>query len=441
MKSDYIFGLLILVVATLVNVFKLSLLPLIIIFFVLFLAFTVCVYKKLGLLKQLILSPEFIFALVFFVYAIPASVMFLLDGEVPRVSFFTIDMDTMTRTLYLYFNIFVIYVAIVFLGNRIKPVSFKEKISDFRLNNKVGLLVVLDIIAIGLTAYFYYLHFRNGADVLTQYFHEIREMIQSGVHNLNSYIYLFMIPYSYVSIMDLISNRFKFYPHKYLRLLILISFWGLSLFTDRRNFVMLLIMVAITVLYFVKRIKLRYVFISVGVVLLLLFGSFLRSGSNNGSPQNMFYYMNGEFILTNYVSQFYIDKNNDFKYGSTYVIDTITAPIPRSIYKDKPEMLSVQFQQEAKTNVAYAFNPVAEGLINFGCIGAAIFVPIVLFLFTFVSRLLGKFRLDYYVVVFASSVGFCRGIFSVTVFSIVCICLVIYLMRRFSKFGKVASKA
>lgn len=430
MRKNIVFGSILLLSGTLANILNLDLLPLVVYFCFVYGLFVFFLYQKFKSLRSILLSAEFIFGSVFFFYAIPSSIMFLLDGEVSRISFFTIDNSTMIKTLYLYFNIFVIFSAALFFIGKIKGLSFRGTLLEYRLNKKNSVSIAIDIIALGLTIYFYYLHFRNGFDVLGTYFHDMRELIQSGFHNFNSYVYLFMIPFSYVSIMDIISSKFKLNSRSIFGIVIVVAFWGLSLFTDRRNFVMLLVMLVVTGIALSKKIKVKSILIAVVAVFILLFTSFTRSGSQVATPQNVFYYMNGEFILTNYVTQYYVDKSTDFKYGSTYIIDTLTAPIPRFIYKDKPRMLSEQFQEDAGTNVAYAFNPVAEGLVNFGYVGATICVPAILCAFVLLSNWLSRYRLDYYAVMVASSIGFCRGIFSVSVFSVICICLVIYCMRR-----------
>lgn len=433
-KISLIIGIILIVLTLALNMIKVSLEILIATFIGMYLLFFIHNIIKFKSLKQLILSAEFIYMSIFFIYAIPASIMFVIDGYEPRVNFFTIDYVTMLRTLQLYFNIFMILLIYIVLTNG--PKTFKEETkTETGKINKISAIIV-NILAIILVFYFCYLHFRNGINIFTEYFHNIRAAIESSIHNFNSYIYLFMIPYSYIHLSPIIDavlnkkekkNKIK---ENLLQIVIITVFWILSIFTDRRNLVTLLFMLFIHYIIKIDKIKLKMV-ISVFLVVCILLGMSFTRSRDKFTLDNVFFYANGEFILTNYVSQYYINnvEQENLLLGRTYFVDTFTTLIPQKIYKNKPQLLSEIFKEEANTNVAYAYNPVAEGIVNYGPIGATFFVPIVILFFINMCYYLGRKNKIYYILILSSSINFFRGIFANTIFTIIVMGVFMYIIN------------
>ena len=84
---------------------KKTIIGILVLYAIIYAIFLIYSYIRLKSLKKMILSAEVIFETVFFMYSVPAAIMFVLDGYQPRVTFFLIDTDTILRTLLLYFNI------------------------------------------------------------------------------------------------------------------------------------------------------------------------------------------------------------------------------------------------------------------------------------------------------------------------------------------------
>lgn len=422
-KSDKVI-LLVIYMAFLIcaNIFNLNIETTLILFFISYFIFLFYSFRKQKSIKNVILSAEVIFETVFFIYAVPAAIIFILDGYEPRITFFLIDNFTMLETLKLYFSINCVFIILVILTGGVHTLNFYNKEKDIKNANKIK-FDVFDIIAIVLVVYFYYLHFRNGLDIFGTYFHDLRELIKSSIHNFNSYIYLYMIPYSCVNIYKILfSDKITIKNGKYkviFTIIILLAFWGISLLTDRRNFVTLLFMLILIYVYKLRKVSFKVLIVAFLCVVMLLSISFFRSGTSNKSINNVLFLSLGEFVLTNYVSNYYIINSDDLQYGKTYIYNTLTAFLPSKIFPEKPELLSVQFQKEAKTNVAYAFNPVAEGLINFGKVGAIFAVPVIILFWVKLAYIVSRKHLLFFAIVCAESINFFRGIFSISVFSVV----------------------
>lgn len=434
LKNDkVIFSAIYIVFLVIVNAFAVNIVTTLVLFFLSYFVFLFYSLKKQKTLKNIILSAEVIFETVFFVYAVPAAIMFILDGYEPRIKFFLIDNFTMLETLQLYFKINCIFIILVIITGGVHTLNFYNKEKNNKNTSRIK-FDAFDIIAIVLVIYFYYLHFRNGLDIFGTYFHDLRELIQSNIHNFNSYIYLYMIPYSCVNIYRILfSNKEILKKGKYkviFTIVIMLAFWGLSLLTDRRNLVTLLFMLILIYVYKLRKVSFKILLVGFLCVVMILSISFFRSGTSNRSINNVLFLSLGEFVLTNYVSNYYINNCDDLQYGKTYIYNTLTSFLPSQIFPEKPELLSVQFQKEAKTNVAYAFNPVAEGLINFGKVGAIFTVPFVMLFWVKLAYIASRKHILFFVIICAESINFFRGIFSVSVFSVVVMAIFTIFMLK-----------
>ena len=431
-NKDFFYILLISLLLLITNIFEQNIIGLIVLFFISYILLFINGYNKFKNIKSLIFSAEFIMLTLFFIYAIPGSLMYILDDYRPRIYFFLIDTVTVQNTLQIYLNIFnILFMLILFTGG-INTLDTNIKLNNENIRNRIN---IFDIIAIILIIYFYYLHFRNGINIFSEYFQDLRLLIKSDAHNFNSYVYLYLISYSFVNLYKAIYSSEKSKQSqlkKILFIIVFISFWGLSILTDRRNLVQLLFLLLLLYFNKLRNIKLRTIIMVVIAILVLLFASFIRSGEkySRDNINNVIHLSLGEFIYVNYVSDYYYNYNNSLLRGSTYYYDTITSFVPRSVFPNKPIPLGERFKKEGKTNVAYAFNPVAEGLINFGRVGAVFAVPIVIFLLIKLAYLVGKRNILLYYLILSEFLNFIRGTFSTTIFTIVVMTIFILLMIK-----------
>lgn len=390
-----------------------------IMFFVVYILFFIQTYKSLGSLKKMVMSFEFILATVFFVYAVPCSILYVMDGYKPRIQYFLIDDNSIYLTLKLYYSIFCIFLTLITMFGGIRSLDdyTNNRYQNIMYKNRFD---IFDLFAFIIFIYIFYLYFRNGFSIFSIYFQDLRKMIQGNYGNFLGYLYIYMIAYSSNNIYKIINrDKSKRIMYKEVFVVVLlILFWGLSLLTDRRNFVNLGVMLILTYFYKLRKINIKVIVSTLTVIVLLLSISYFRSGTTKKDFNNVFFLSTGEFVLTQYVTNYYINYDYDLRYGKTYTIDVITSFIPRRIYKNKPILLSQEFKNQAKTNVGYAFNPVAEGIINFGYKGAMISTPIILLLYVKLAYYVSKKNFLYYIAACAESINFCRGIFSVSAFSL-----------------------
>lgn len=423
-------------------VFDLNLEQLLILYIITFVFFFFFSYKKLKSIKNMIMSAEVIYCFTFFVYSIMAAVMFILDDYVPRVTFFTIDYDTILETLYLYFNINSILYLLIYLFKGPKSYNFSEKFVN-KLKNVNKKLNIWDICAILMCGYFVYLHLKNGLSFMTTNIRDLRLIINSGINN---YIYLYMIIYSFIRISEIIYNksdmkresRMIINIRKFISIFVILLFWFFSIFTDRRNIINLILILIMAFFSKLKKVSFGKILVIFFIALTFLSFGYFRTGAKFSKEKiNSFIYMStGEFILSHYVSEYYMNNMPELRYGKTYVFDTFTKLIPRKIYPNKPEDLSMEFYKEAKTNVGFAFNPVAEGLINFGKKGAIFIVPIVIMFYINLAYFLGKRNSTFYLIVCGYSINIFRGFFSNSMFAIFVMCVLAWLMlRKFKRVG------
>ena len=187
-------------------------------------------------------------------------------------------------------------------------------------------------------------------------------------------------------------------------------------------------------LYKVKKIKIKDLLVFIFIIIFLLFSAALRDNISlkNHSLVDVIYSSTTEFYCTFMISDAYVANQHDLLYGKTYIVDSISKLFPRFILKNKSEDLSFQFAKEYNTNVGFAFNPVAEGILNFGK-WAPIGVSIIMLIITSIARKLINKNILYYIVILTFMLDFCRGAFSNVFFdSIFCIVL-IFLLFKVSK--------
>ena len=125
-----------------------------------------------------------------------------------------------------------------------------------------------------------------------------------------------------------------------------------------------------------------------------------------------------EFVTPIYTLMHYVNNIRPLRWGATYV----TAPmqfIPRALWPDKPESLSLQFMRDAFGStglIGFAYTPVTEAFLNFVWVGPFI-------VFTIISILMVKLvrnaenHTGLYFILFALVVDFQRGEFAGTFYA------------------------
>lgn len=392
-----------------------------------FYAWTALIMLKIfGTFRRLVLSIEFVLITAFLLYAVIGPITFVWDGFKPRTYAFSITRVDMLITLQLYFKILIqtaLWLVLFFVRS--------EKQGFAVITSRVSLTIrhsiFADILAVGCVIFFSFLFLKSGFSVFDLYIRDIRTQVDTPV---NQYIYVFMVVYSYVFLQEFIVHRMV-QSITILRIGMIALFWFFSLFVDRRYFVLLMLMVAYTVICNAKKIRIRSIFIILMILVVLLLTSMLREGFSLGSlsMNDSFYYSTTEFTLTNYVSVFYSARAGTIyplMHGLTYTWYVFAYLFPSVIFPWKPESLGTVFMQQAHTNVGFAFNPVAEGIVNFG-MNCVYLVPVLLVLYVWVAKTLGRRNKFIYILFYAYVINLMRGMTAMIVFELVFMVVLFYL--------------
>lgn len=387
--------------------------------FVLFYISTILAFRLfLGSWGKVVTSIEAIYLLVFFIYSIMASIQFRLDAGRQRMWYFTITEDSMSQTLNLYLQIFLFFVLLLFLFGHPKN-NFEKITGQLSITKNATRMLIADVIAFACTLIFLYYMARNLNLLLISYVNFRRSMSFGGLQ----YVWLYMMSYT-ISFLSGVSldHTFLLKRSNFFRLAIIILFWMSSVLIDRRHIIPVIISVFLMSISKKEKIEFKYIRRAAIIIAIMMVYAVVRLGLSVGKIpiQTLVYTMSGEFILTQYVTCYYIAHPvSNLMYGKTYIWYTITKMIPRVLYSGKPSDLSVTFYNEViKRGSAFAFNPVAEGLINFGKFSVFI-TPIVIYLFMRIGIKIGKKEPLFYFIICAYSFDFFRGEFANCIFDVV----------------------
>lgn len=407
------------------------------------LLFIIGSFLKLKNVKNCFRSIEFIYGFCFFIYSIVGCLVFTLDNYSPRFYFFKINPKILSDTLEIYISALCYYGIFCFSLNRIKIINFDSKIekefNNIKKENKM--FTLFNLIALYASISNLVKIFMYGSSFFSLSTAAKRQVINSGISH---YINLFMLVYSLFITLIMISknrnNEFKkdFKNKTYIiSLFLVILYWGICLTCERRFFVTFLIGFVFIVLYKFSKIKLKNIIIAFAVIIVLLFSAAFRDNISlkTHSLADVIYSSTTEFYCTFMISDAYVYYKHDLLYGSTYIVDTISKLIPKSIFPNKPEDLSVQFMNEYKTNVGFAFNPIAESILNFGKFFAPIATAIVMLIICFIANNMLKKNVLYYIILVTFSLDFHRGAFSNVAFDFIFCSLLIYLLFKVT-YGK-----
>lgn len=92
--------------------------------------------------------------------------------------------------------------------------------------------------------------------------------------------------------------------------------------------------------------------------------------------------------------------------------------MPSFIFSNKPRLLGDVLKDEAGLNVAFAFNPIAEGLINFGFL-SVLSTPILMYMYIFFANKFKKCNYFMYMLFYGYVMNFFRGMFAVMIFDFI----------------------
>lgn len=387
--------------------------------FVLFYILTLLAFRMfLGSWGKVVTSIEGIYLSVFLIYSIMASIQFKLDDGSQRMWYFTITEELMGKTLNLYLQIFLFFVLLLFLLGHPKN-NFEKVAGQLCITKNVKQMLIADAIAVLCTLIFWAFLGKNINQLLSSYVNFRRNMSFSG----QQYVWLYMMAYTISFLSGASINRaFLLKRSNLFRMTVIVLFWMSSILTDRRHIMPVIIAVFLMVMSQNKTIKLKHIAKLAIIVAFMMVYAVVRLGLSVGKIpiETLVYTMSGEFILTQYVTCYYVAHPVPrFLFGETYTWYTITKVIPRAFYSGKPLDLSLVFyNQVIKSGSAFAFNPVAEGLINFGEFSVFI-TPIIIYLFMRIGIKIGKREPLFYYIICAYSLDFFRGEFANCIFDIV----------------------
>lgn len=397
------------------------------------LSFIVFSYSNLKSLKNLYRNISFIFGLSFFIYSIVGCIIFIFDNYSPRFSYFTINEDILVETLTIYINTLCIYAIFSFLFNKISYVDY-DKMLLFNGNSRTmskKILIFFDIVAISAACWNIFKVASYGLSFFKLTTALKRSIIDSGVSH---YINLFMVVYSlFVSLLYFTNNDFKKSKGTIINIISIILYWAITLTCERRMFVTFLLGFFFIMLVKISKIGFKKFFIGTFAIIILLFSAALRDNINfsNHDFVDVLYSSATEFYCTFMISDAYTYDKHELEYGKTYIVDSFSKLFPKAILENKSEDLSFKFKKEYNTNVGFAFNPVAEGILNFGSF-APFMVALIMYLICSFAKLMSKKNILYYVLILTFSLDFCRGAFSNVFFDTVFCFILIFTMFRIS---------
>ncbi len=366
-------------------------------------------YSRCPRTAVILTSAEVIIPFIYVVYASVAPLLFAVEGSSLADSYFYISRATMLKTSQIYLFVLAAFILLMLFTGRADALASRQL--DWASHYQYGdFHAFFDLPALGIIVYMLLKLSAASGEWATLDSLGKRAAVGSSVVQ---YLYIYMVAYSLKSMVPALLGAQKL---KLYRLLLVAMFWALYLgVTVRRYFLMFLpaLLLAAAARGRGGRLKARWIVLALAAALLLLTVGARRAGLSL-TADSAVYYLHGslaEFIYTYYVSCYFVAVPFQPLYGSSYVLDTLTKWVPRALFPQKPLDLSERFWQMAGTNVAYSFNPVAEGLWNFrwGCLVA---VPLLLYLYLWIANYAVNYSPLLYMAYTGYFISFMRGGFS-----------------------------
>ena len=423
-----------------INYFLCDLISQIVLLVFTYLLFLVYCKKKLKSLNLMLSSPAFIYASVFIPYVLFAIVVFIVNHYQPVIHYYKINTETMTNTTTFYIYVYLITLILLTISNQIKSLNIKDGISVkfSKLKSFFNKINILDVIIVFFSIYNLYkvLSFGNFLSLTTL---QKREITNSEVSH---YVNLIVMIYSLLLTCYYINNNYEKKKLMIFRIIFTILYWIIYITCERRIIVTFLLGFIILYAARLVKIKLKNVLIFILSVIALLLSASIRGNVtlNNHKTEDVVFMSLGEFYLTYSISNYYVEQINniDYEYGKTYVVSSFYSLFPSFLVSNKPEGLANKFEKDHNLNVGFSFNPVSEGIINFGKY-AIISVPFLIFLIIIISNKIYKFNVLMPIIISMFSIDFYRGQFSNFFFdSIYCfvILFLIFNINHTSKYRK-----
>ncbi|MCU7197746.1 O-antigen polymerase [Turicibacter sanguinis] len=387
------------------------------------------------------LDLYFIFAIVFSIYAVCSPIYFILNNYTPAIWFFYVDNNIVYTSFYFYFftfNIYTILTCIFYKNISELKVKHISKLGE-KIIFKSKYFVVFDAIALLSLVILGFNAFRHGLDIFSLTKNQILQI--TGISKLR-YITIYMQIYTiylgigllYIFLNKSNINKKIILKNNSIRIFFCLIYWLILLRIGmRHDFLLVFLCLFIYSMTLIKKMKIKNIILLALSIIFLLFLAYYRAYRLNGNLfshnfNEIFYSMFGEFILTQYITYFYnLNIPENLLYGISYFLYPLLYLIPGRLFPNKPEVLGLRFINDAHVNVGFAYNPIAESLINFGYNGV-LFVPFFIFILLFIIR---KFSINnpiFYIAIVAQTVNFCRGQFAVTFFDILFFIVVFKIM-------------
>lgn len=391
---------------------------------ILFFLWTMYCYKHCSRIIILLTSTEILVPFIFLVYTIFAPIFFVIEGKSLADRYFYISELTMQKTCILHFGIYVLFFLLMLLGGLPKKLSFRE--SNWAQQYYYGeISLIWDGFAVLVILYYLMKIYYAGRGFIQLDTLEKRAAISS---EFLSYLNIYMVTYTIKLVVPrLISLRRS---NNNIRVIIPFIFWSIYLFVTSRRYFLMVFPVIIFSLITKEGKNIKWFWGGMAAVIGLLVMGAKRSFISFSAKTLVYFLHNSlaEFIYPYYTSCYFIGHGNSYLYGSSYIFDTFTKWIPRVIYENKPLDLSERFWNMAKTNVAFSFSPVAEGVYNYGWI-ALFFVPLILFAYVKITNNMLRYSSILYMTFLAYFINFMRGSMSNTVMDLAMISFLMCLMN------------
>lgn len=444
-KKDFgmnVFFSFIYLILLIINLFMNNLISQMILIVVSYTVFVIYCKRKLKKFHLMLSSPAFIYASVFVPYVIFAIIVFVVNHYQPVIHYFLINTRSMTSTTTFYIYVYLITLILLTLFNQVKSFDIQEGLSECYKHIKgfFSTINVLDIVVIIFSIYNLYkiVSFGNFLSLTTLQKREITSSEISHYVNLIVMIYSLLIT-CYYTFKSQSSKKFMG-----IRLFFTLLYWVVYLTCERRILVTFLIGFIILFAAKLGKVKLRYILISLIAVCALLISASIRGNVtlDNHKPEDVVFMSLSEFYLTYTISNYYTEQMDylDYEYGKTYTVTAFYSLFPSIIASNKPKGLANEFADKMNLNVGYSFNPIAEGILNFGKY-AIISVPFLLLLIVIISNGFYKFNVLMPIIISMFSLDFYRGQFANFFFDSVYCFVFLFLIFKVSYRSNLRNKA
>lgn len=366
----------------------------------------------------------FIYPFVFFMYSIFGPIYILVYNK-PITYELGSGYDIVLESSYYYLYIFMILAGLVILFYTRKNIT---NINNKKVNYRLGRGVIFfDILAFLLVLFFIINILKNvGVSIFT--LDKAVAVEKIGMYSNKVLIYgdLILVGYSfYISAATIQSYiRTKMIKYNYLRHTVILIYWLINLKLGIRRGFLFFLLISFVWMIAQKEIKKKKIMKYMGIlIIILLILGMIREKVLYTQSSALFFKILGEFMLPQWITYFYILNPKPLSFGITYCY-IFPYMFPKILMPNKPEELGMLFWKEANTNTALAFNPVAEGILNFGEY-SIIFVPIIIFIIIYLARKTERKEI-FYLVICGSVLNFTRGQFATWAFE----CLFVFLFIK-----------